>query len=302
MLKAHQSDWSLPFNLDSISSMSLITCKDLERKRKYRILAEIATSNLSPLFTKIVTFLPYFYIKNDTKRTLRFMEENEDADLWNDLLPGQGVAFWPYTESMRMRLKWKSSQLVSQHFDVTKIGKIVLRMENGVCDFYTFSTLFFLSSHLLFNFFLQSALCVDVAGGNNSPFIVTFQKYQPGDAPVRVDNLCDDLFLKMNQLNLGQVALLSPFQSILYTWDDPTENRELVWNVYNSKTKGYTAQFNTVIENFFKNLKTQLRWYFLLRFFFFFLIIVLCSACSLNSFRMDMAKKSSHFALFVVPL
>ncbi|XP_043273461.1 vacuolar protein sorting-associated protein 13A-like isoform X2 [Venturia canescens] len=221
MLKAHQSDWSLPFNLDSISSMSLIACKDLERKRKYRILAEIATSNLSPLFTKIVTFLPYFYIKNDTKRTLRFMEENEDADLWNDLLPGQGIAFWPYTESMRMRLKWKSSQLVSQHFDVTKFGKIVLRMENG------------------------SALCVDVSGGNNSPFIVTFQKYQPGDAPVRVDNLCDDLFLKMNQLNLGQVALLSPFQSILYTWDDPAENRELVWNVYNSKTKGYSAQFHT---------------------------------------------------------
>lgn len=134
MVKAHQSDWSLPFSLDAISSMSLIACKDLERKRKYRILAEIATSNLSPQFTKIVTFLPYFYIKNETKRTLRFMEENEDADLWNDLLPGQGVAFWPYTESMKMRLKWKSSQLVSQHFDVTKVGRIVLRMENGVCE------------------------------------------------------------------------------------------------------------------------------------------------------------------------
>ncbi|KAK0164246.1 hypothetical protein PV328_002894 [Microctonus aethiopoides] len=221
MLKVHQSDWSLPFGLDAISSMSLIACKDIERKRKYRILAEIANSTLSPIFTKIVTFLPYFFVKNNTKRALRFMEENEDADLWNDLLPGQGVAFWPYTESMRMRVKWKNSQLVSQHFDVTNIGRIVLRMENG------------------------SALCVEVRGGNNSPFRITFEKYQSGDAPVRVDNLCDDLFLKLNQVNLGQVALLSPFQSVLYTWDDPTENRELIWNVYNSKTKGYTAQFYT---------------------------------------------------------
>lgn len=132
MLKVHQSDWSLPFGLDAISSMSLIACKDIERKRKYRILAEIANSTLSPIFTRIVTFLPYFFVKNNTKRALRFMEENEDADLWNDLLPGQGVAFWPYTESMRMRVKWKSSQLVSQHFDVTNVGRIVLRMENGV--------------------------------------------------------------------------------------------------------------------------------------------------------------------------
>ncbi|XP_044592317.1 vacuolar protein sorting-associated protein 13A-like isoform X2 [Cotesia glomerata] len=221
MLKVHQSDWSMSFGLDAISSMSLIVCKDVERKRKYRILAEIADSTLSPNFTKIVTFLPYFFVKNNTKRALRFMEENEDADLWNDLPAGHGTAFWPYTESMRMRVKWKNSQLVSQHFDFTNIGKIVLRMENG------------------------SALCVDVKGGNNSPFRIIFEKYECGDAPVRVDNLCDDLFLKLNQVNLGQVALLSPFQSVLYTWDDPTEIRELVWNIYNSKTKSYTAQFYT---------------------------------------------------------
>lgn len=60
------------------------------------------------------------------------MEENEEADLWNDLQPGQGMAFWPYTESMKMRVKWKNSQLVSQHFDMTTVGKTVLRMDNGV--------------------------------------------------------------------------------------------------------------------------------------------------------------------------
>ncbi|XP_011303575.1 vacuolar protein sorting-associated protein 13C [Fopius arisanus] len=219
MLKIHQSDWSLPFSLDAINSMSLIACKDMERRRKYRILTEIVDSSLSPTFTRIITFLPYFFIKNTTKRALRFMEENEDADLWNDLLPGQGTAFWPYTDSLRMRVKWKNSQLVSQHFSLTSSGKIVLRMENG------------------------SALCVDIDGGNSSPYCITFERYVSGDAPVRVDNLCEDLFLKLNQSDLGQVALLSPYQSLLYTWDDPTESRELIWNVYNTKTKGYPAIF-----------------------------------------------------------
>ncbi|XP_076634172.1 intermembrane lipid transfer protein VPS13A isoform X1 [Colletes latitarsis] len=218
-LRAHQSEWSLPFGLEGITSMSLIVCKDTERGRKYQILTEIESSRLSPNFTKIITFLPYFYISNKLKRTLRFMEENDQADLWNDLLSGQSMPFWPVTESMRMRIKWRNSQLVSQHFNITHLGKTILRMDNG------------------------SAVRVEIEGGINSPFYVTFQKCMPGDIPVRIDNFCDDLFLKISQHNLGQVALINPFQSLLYTWDDPTKPRELIWNVYNNKKTGYSAKF-----------------------------------------------------------
>lgn len=68
----------------------------------------------------------------------------------------------------------------------------------------------------------------------------------PGDIPVRIDNFCNDLFLKISQSNLGQVALINPFQSLLYTWDDPTKSRELIWNVYNNKKTGYSAKFEKV--------------------------------------------------------
>ncbi|XP_012533549.1 vacuolar protein sorting-associated protein 13A isoform X2 [Monomorium pharaonis] len=220
-LRAHQSEWSVPFGLDGITSMSLIVCRDIERGRKYQILTEIESSRLSPIFTKIITFLPYFFICNKTKRALRFMEENEEADLWNDLLPGQEMSFWPATESMKMKIKWRNSQLVSQHFDITHMGKTVLRMDNG------------------------SALCVEIEGGVNTPYRITFRRYITGDIPVRVDNLCDKLFLKLNQVDLGQVALLKPFQSLLYTWDDPTQTRELIWNVYSNNAIGYKAQFET---------------------------------------------------------
>ena len=47
--------------------------------------------------------------------------------------------------------------------------------------------------------FCQSALCVDVTGGQDSSFSVVFRPYEPGDAPVRIDNLCDDLHIKLFQ-------------------------------------------------------------------------------------------------------
>lgn len=52
---------------------------------------------------------------------------------------------------------------------------------------------------------LQCGLCVHVSGGGEHPFYITFRSYKPGDAPVRVDNLCEDLFLKIHQQQLGQV-------------------------------------------------------------------------------------------------
>ena len=39
--------------------------------------------------TKIVTILPYFLVVNNTDQDLRFMEENANADLWNDIAPEQ---------------------------------------------------------------------------------------------------------------------------------------------------------------------------------------------------------------------
>lgn len=47
---------------------------------------------------------------------------------------------------------------------------------------------------------------MEVSGGGERPFHIVFRSYQSGDAPVRVDNLCEDLFLKIHQQQLGQVT------------------------------------------------------------------------------------------------
>lgn len=44
----------------------------------------------------------------------------------------------------------------------------------------------------------------------------------------------------------SQVTLLSPNQSVLYTWDDPAAERTLMWNVYNRRKPSYPAFINKV--------------------------------------------------------
>ena len=53
----------------------------------------------------------------------------------------------------------------------------------------------------------QSGLVVEVTGGVETPFLISFEPYTPGDAPVRLENLCDDLFLKFHQQSSGQVRI-----------------------------------------------------------------------------------------------
>ncbi|CAH0720243.1 unnamed protein product, partial [Brenthis ino] len=218
-VRAHQSGWSRAARLYA-HTPGLLVCAHTERRLNYRMLLHVTLSELCPQLTKIVTLLPYFIVYNDTKKHLRFMEENEAADLWIDLAPQQCTPFWPQTDSMAMHCKYRDSTLVSQHFSITKNHFTVLRMDKG------------------------SAICVDVTGGTDKPFTITFKPYSAGDAPVRIDNLCDDLFLKLHQTDSGQVALLSPFQSMLYTWDDPVKERGLLWNIYNNKGKGFLADFS----------------------------------------------------------
>lgn len=106
--------------------------RDRERRRHYRILQSVQLSSACPQLTKIVRLLPNLIVYNRSKRPLRFMEDNERADLWIDLAVDKCQPFWPVTDSMRMLVKFRDSKLVSQHFPVTQTHTTVLRMDRGV--------------------------------------------------------------------------------------------------------------------------------------------------------------------------
>lgn len=217
-VRVYNSRWSQAISFDTIGNSGVVVCIDRERNKKYTFFLDIRLSHLQ--LAKIIIISPYFVVINKTKRHLRYMEENEQADLWFDIAPNQCLPFWPDTESMKMLIKNRDSKVVSQHFPISMNHITVLRMDHG------------------------SALCVEVTGGIDTHASITFYPYCAGDAPVRVENLCEDLFFKIHQKSQSQVTLLSPYQSVLYTWDDPSLEKTLIWNLYNRKKPGFPAQIS----------------------------------------------------------
>ncbi|XP_055887721.1 intermembrane lipid transfer protein VPS13A-like isoform X3 [Biomphalaria glabrata] len=214
-LRVYESRWSQSFSADTVGSAGVVICNDKERGKKYMFLIQIALSKLR--LTKLVTIMPFFLVINNSKQKLRYMEENEKADLWIDIDPDQYQPFWPVTESFNMYVKFDGSNVSSLHFPIKSCHNTVLRMDQG------------------------RALCVEVCGGTDTPITIIFLNYERGDAPVRVENLCEDVFIKIHQKNQSQVTLLSPNQSILYTWDEPSSERTLMWNVYSRKKPSFPA-------------------------------------------------------------
>ncbi|XP_025099873.1 vacuolar protein sorting-associated protein 13A-like isoform X2 [Pomacea canaliculata] len=214
-LRVYDSNWSQSFSMDTIGSSGVVICNNKERQRKYMFMVQSQMSRLK--LTKIVTVLPFFLVVNQSSRSLRYMEENENSDLWLDIHKGECQPFWPMTETFNMYLKYEGSNVTSQHFPIKTPHSTVLRMDKG------------------------TAMCVEVTGGTDSPITITFYNYTSGDAPVRVENLCEDVFIKIHQKNQSQVTLLSPSQCVLYTWDEPSAERTLMWNVYGLKKPSYPA-------------------------------------------------------------
>ncbi|KAG0431956.1 hypothetical protein HPB47_021270, partial [Ixodes persulcatus] len=222
-IRVYNSSWSSSFCLDTVGNNGVVVCKDKERNKKYRFFLKIQMSKLK--LSKIISITPFFLVVNNTRHYFRFMEENEAADLWFDIGPLQCLPFWPDTDSMKMYVRHKDSNVSSQHFCFKEVQNTVLRMDSG------------------------SAVCVEVSGGVDGPMKISLFPYHNGDAPVRVENLCEDLFLKIHQKCLGQVTLLSPYQSVLYTWDDPTLERTLMWNLYNRKKPGFMAHIGRAYDS-----------------------------------------------------
>ncbi|GFY43054.1 vacuolar protein sorting-associated protein 13, partial [Trichonephila inaurata madagascariensis] len=215
-LRVYSSQWSKAFSLDTVGNCGVVICADKERNKKYHFFVKVEMSKM--LLTKVVIIKPFFLVINNTEYHLRFMEKNEATDLWFDIAPDKCLPFWPDTSSLKMFVKIRDSKTVSQHFPIDFSHVTVLRMEYG------------------------SGLKVVVKNGEDYPTTIAFHPYIPGDAPVRVDNYCEDLFLKINQKSQSQVTLLNPYQSVLYTWDDPSQERTLIWNLYNRKRVGFPAR------------------------------------------------------------
>jgi hypothetical protein len=89
-LKVCQSLWSKPLTLNAAGTSGVVICHDHERGNKiYRLHVTTTFTQSCAALTKIVTIVPYFMVWNNCRKHLRFMEDNEKADLWHDLAPSK---------------------------------------------------------------------------------------------------------------------------------------------------------------------------------------------------------------------
>ncbi|CAL4158065.1 unnamed protein product, partial [Meganyctiphanes norvegica] len=190
------SAWSRRWSCEAVGSCGVVVCTDETRNKKYRVLAKVTQSSLAAAaptegmqgsskiklyLTKIITLMPYFIVRNLTQRPIMFMQVNDKVDLWYDCQPQQCQHYWPESDNMQMVVRQRETQVLSQHFHFNSVHTTVLRMDKG------------------------RGLVVRVSGvGSHRPVCISFEKYTTGDAPVRLENWCDDIFLKFAQKESNQ--------------------------------------------------------------------------------------------------
>lgn len=114
---------------------SFTLCRDRERKRRYRILLTVQLSCSSPHLTRIVTLLPNFIVTNHSRRPLRFMEDNERADLWIDLAPSQ---VFPFKVCQLFKGNGKNI-VINTHVEIMSKSNEIISLHQGF-SYNTFKT------------------------------------------------------------------------------------------------------------------------------------------------------------------
>ena len=99
--------------MDTVGSNGVIICNDKERCRKYQFMLQIQLSKLK--LTKIVTIMPYFLVVNNTHHQLRYMEEDESADLWVNLGPHE-VNLYSSFDTIKVELMGWSHKITKLFF------------------------------------------------------------------------------------------------------------------------------------------------------------------------------------------
>ena len=111
----------------------------------FQFMLQIQLSRLK--LTKIVTIMPYFLVVNNTHHHLRYMEDDESADLWLNLGPHE----------VQHNLSFKS--ILLDDYLPFKIGKLSEMLRLGCLYFLAVnlkadSVIFFDTGFVLYNFFI----------------------------------------------------------------------------------------------------------------------------------------------------
>ncbi|XP_071479699.1 intermembrane lipid transfer protein VPS13A-like [Diadema antillarum] len=225
-LKTGESQWSDKFSLDTVGSSGFISCKTsakdyevvglvcaqgsgIHRPRKYNISVQIQLSNLG--FSKVVMFTPRYLLVNQTSYDICCAEPQ---GTFQDVAVGQCVPFWPIDRKVNSKLvvMKKGGTEASLPFDFTEPQTTVLRLpEVG-------------------GIIVESQV-------TETATVVAFRSFAVGHFTTQLVNHTKEVPITLNQFGVEDKLFLAPQETMLYTWQNPTGKRQLVWTVDGKENK-----------------------------------------------------------------
>ncbi|KAF7232937.1 hypothetical protein EG68_04047 [Paragonimus skrjabini miyazakii] len=241
-LRVGDSTWSDKFSLDTVGSSGRVNCKT-NQKTSFEIGVKIDLSSSG--LTKIVTLMPYFMLVNKSSVDLECSELDDSADRgvlagsqtdvcgdWIKVPAGEAVPFWPKaTTSKKMLLRCRINEnLVTDVFPFYESHSILMKLPGK-----------------------YAGVFVEVQT-NEEATVITLQLYQEGMALVRIVNhLGDCQPIYFHQRGLDKVHQLDAGMAVMYTWDCPRAERELVFCCTKNERPQSSRLTMDSIEEFYVN-------------------------------------------------
>ncbi|XP_049752974.1 intermembrane lipid transfer protein VPS13A isoform X3 [Elephas maximus indicus] len=211
-LMVTDSELSDQFSIDTVGSHGAVKCKALNMEYQVGVTIDLSSFNI----TRIVTFTPFYMIKNKSKYCVSVAEEGSDK--WFSLDLEQCIPFWPEDASNKLLIQVEGSQGPPKKIYFNRQENcILLRLDNEL-----------------------GGIIAEVHLAEHST-IITFSDYHDGAATFLLINHTKDDLVQYKQSSLSQIEdSLPPGKAVFYTWADPVGSRKLKWKC--GKSHGEVTQ------------------------------------------------------------
>ncbi|XP_049821668.1 intermembrane lipid transfer protein Vps13-like isoform X2 [Aethina tumida] len=197
-----QGKWSKKFSLDVAGSSGTVICEANDQTYQIGVHNQLTYNGL----TKQITFTPYYVILNQANYAIDCQEFDRPADPWITVEAKSCAAFWPRSdkEDKCMRVRVHGTEEVTAHFLYTESHTTLLKLKN-----------------------MYGGISVDVQLTEGAVY-VNFASCEEGIAPALIVNDTSDT-IEVWEKEHVQKWNIPPKHCQLYTWENPSGPRKLVW-------------------------------------------------------------------------
>lgn len=207
-LKIGDTEWSDKFSLDVVGSSGTVQCKTKTRTFEVGVNIVLSQSGL----TKICTFTPYYMLLNTADHSL-LVAEVASTETWYEVKSKECQPFWPQQTGKEMKMKAKvlGSDSATTEFLFNKAHNTLARLNDK-----------------------YGGIHVDCQV-TEAAMVTTLSSYKDGMATVQLVNHTEAASVTFHQSGSKNTQLLGPGHYMMYTWENTTDKREIVWTCGDKK-------------------------------------------------------------------